>query len=260
MPAGNKTKKESFKSDSLDGALLFLLLSKRIGGHPDDFSAAEIQQNPLCGFEKYSANTFKRSAQTVANRVKKFEEKGTGLTKQFKELLKQAFDKHSELFDNEEEDDEDYTFQEDLDEVSLSDQLQDPRFDASTDSASNQPPIDTSNVLSNSRRSQAKKAPEKKKVLEKKATTKAPKEPPIATKPMATNNSPNNIPGVKSLTKCCDGRCCGRMTLSSDFNDATRFYVSLCGTKVMSKTPAIGDNHPMNNECKDLLPETWLCR
>ena len=54
----------------------------------------------------------------------------------------------------------------------------------------------------------------------------------------------NNIPGVKSLVKYCDGRYCGRMVLSSDFSDDTKFYVSKCGTKVIKKTPKFDKNHP----------------
>ena len=51
------TKKEAWKTESFDGAFLFLLLHKRIAGHPDNYSAAEIQANPDYPFGKYPAQT-----------------------------------------------------------------------------------------------------------------------------------------------------------------------------------------------------------
>jgi len=131
----NSKKKQAWKSDSVEGALLFLLFHKRVF-NPDDFSAAEIQQDPLFGFDKFSATTFKRSAQTLANRVKKFEEKnGSGLTKAFKGLIKQAQETHSELLDTVEDDEAEYQDLDGEDDIShvskaedkdsLSDPLQD---------------------------------------------------------------------------------------------------------------------------------------
>ena len=55
MPSNdNKKKKLAWKSDSIEGALLFLLFHKRIF-NPNDFSASEIQQDPLYEFEKFSS-------------------------------------------------------------------------------------------------------------------------------------------------------------------------------------------------------------
>ena len=84
----DSAKKPAWKSESFDGALLFLLFHKRQKGfNPDDFSAAEIHQHPEFGFDRYSSQNFKRNCQTIANWVKKFEEKGTGLTKTFKKIV-----------------------------------------------------------------------------------------------------------------------------------------------------------------------------
>jgi len=114
--SNTNSKKEQWKTESFDGALLFLLLHKRIGGHPDDFSASELQANPLYGFDKYTSQTFKRNSQTVVNKVKKFEEKQTGLTKAFKTFIKKVQTEWAELFegnsDNDEED-EDFNPEED---------------------------------------------------------------------------------------------------------------------------------------------------
>jgi hypothetical protein len=133
--------KEVWKSDSLAGAFLFLLFHKRLV-HPDDFSPAELQQHPDYPFQKYSAQTFKRNCQTIANRTKKFEEMGTGLTDAFKKCIGAVLEDKAELFGKETEDefDEDYEDEkeEDLeedsklvDEESLSNDIQDPRFDPS---------------------------------------------------------------------------------------------------------------------------------
>ena len=137
----SSVKKKAWKTDSFDGALLFLLFHKRIIGHPDNYSAAEIQAHPSFGFNEYSAQTFKRNSQTVANKVKKFEDNGTGLTQEFKEILCEVLRSKPELFPDIDEDlfDDDYKDEdkeEDLthiskceEEVSLSDPLQDPRFE-----------------------------------------------------------------------------------------------------------------------------------
>ena len=102
--------KKAWKSDSYDGALLFLLLHKRIVGDPDDYSAAELQAHPSFNFDQYPAQTFKRNSQTVANRVKKFETKGTGLSKDFKAFLSEVLKDKPDLFTDIDEDqfDEDY--------------------------------------------------------------------------------------------------------------------------------------------------------
>ena len=151
MSSNNNKKKLAWKSDSIEGALLFLLFYKEIF-NPDNFSAAEIEQDPLYGFEKFLATTFKRSAQTIANRVKKFEEKnGAGLTAAFKGHLKDVLDKYSEVLKTEEEDGDYQDKGEDNishiskaeDEASLSDPLQDSRFTSNTE----HPPIDTANIL-----------------------------------------------------------------------------------------------------------------
>ena len=149
--------KKAWKTDSYDGALLFLLLHKRVAEDPDDFSASEIQQNPLFEFDKYSAQTFKRNCQTVANKVKKFEKNGTGLTKKFKEFCRQVLEDWKKFFAKADKDppfDKDYTEEkeeEDLTYISkaenentLSYPLQDQKFHPTPDSE--QPPIDTSNI------------------------------------------------------------------------------------------------------------------
>jgi hypothetical protein len=76
-----------------------LLFYKRIAGDPDNFSPSEIQQNPLFEFNKYPAQTFKRNCQTVANKVKKFESHGTGLTKEFKGLCQEVLEDWKEFFE-----------------------------------------------------------------------------------------------------------------------------------------------------------------
>ena len=93
------TKKEAWKTESFDGAFLFLLLHKRIAGHPDNYSAAEIQANPDYPFGKYPAQTFKRSCQTVAKKVKQFESKKTGITKGFKRHLAEVLKEKEEYFE-----------------------------------------------------------------------------------------------------------------------------------------------------------------
>ena len=92
--------KEAWKSDSLDGALLFLLFHKRLV-HPDDFNPAELQQHPNSPFRKYSGQTFKRNCQTIANRTTEFEEKGTGLTDAFKKCIGAVLEDKPELFGKE---------------------------------------------------------------------------------------------------------------------------------------------------------------
>ncbi len=56
--SNEKKTKAAWKSDSNDGAFLFLLFHKRIE-HPDDFSPLELQASPEYTFDKYSNQTFK---------------------------------------------------------------------------------------------------------------------------------------------------------------------------------------------------------
>ena len=150
------TKKETWKSESCDGAFLFLLLHKRICGAPDDFSASETQNNPDFDFLKYTAQTFKRGVQAIANKVKKFEEKNTGLNAAFKSFLAEVLEDKSDYFEaqgeKEEDNDEDFLPEdvEDLthisaDDISESDLLQDKRFEVAV--PNQQSPIDTNNII-----------------------------------------------------------------------------------------------------------------
>jgi hypothetical protein len=99
--------KEVWKSDSVDGALLFLCFHDnphRIF-HPDDFSASEIFNHPLLPFTgKYSNKNFRTYCQTAANRVKRFEKDGTGLSKQFKEYIEEARTTYSDILTQLQED------------------------------------------------------------------------------------------------------------------------------------------------------------
>jgi hypothetical protein len=165
--------KEAWKSDSLDGAFLFLLFHKRLE-HPDDFSPSELQEHPDYPFRKYSAQTFKRNCQTIANRTKKFEEKGTGLTDAFKKFIGAVLEDKPDMFGKETEDefDDDYKDEEEedleedsklVDEESLSDHIQDPRFDPMPPT---QPPIAEENITHNDKPRERKKPDEKKKPAE----------------------------------------------------------------------------------------------
>ena len=211
----NSKKKQAWKSDSVEGALLFLLIHKRICGDPDDFSASEIQNNPLYGFDSYSAQTFKRSCQTIANRVKKFEEKGTGLSKHFKEHIKEAKEKYSHLLVREEEEDGDYKDEEEeddlshisqgVDEDSVSDDLQDERFDTGPKA---QPPVDKKNIISTSRRSGKKETPEempRKSEAKKESATAKPDENPYS---YVVPYSDGRLIGVHQLVSGWDGSFC----------------------------------------------------
>jgi hypothetical protein len=142
--------------------------------HPDDFSPSELQQHPDYPFQKYSGATFKRNCQTIANRTKKFEEKGTGLTDAFKKYIGAVLEDKAELFGKETEDefDEDYEDEEEedleehsklVDEESLSDNIQDPRFDPMPPT---QPPIAKENITPDDKPREKKKPVEKKKPAE----------------------------------------------------------------------------------------------
>jgi hypothetical protein len=174
------TEKEAWKSDSLDGAFLFLLFHKRLE-HPDDFSPSELQEHPDYPFRKYSAQTFKRNCQTIANRTKKFEEKGTGLTDAFKKFIGAVLEDQPKLFGTETEDefDDDYKDEEEedleedsklVDEEPLSDNIQDLRFDPSPPT---QPPIANENITPNDKPREKKKPAKKKKPAEKEKPAKS---------------------------------------------------------------------------------------
>ena len=224
--------KETWKSDSYDGAFLFLLLHKRVVGTPDDFSASELQDNTALGFDKYNTQTFKRNTQTIANRVKKFEQKGTGLTKHFKELLAQVLKDKPDLFPENEEDefDEDYKDEkeeEDLshvseDEESISDHLQDPQLNKKGNKRQEQPPVDKVNILPTSRRSQKKDSP-----CSTKKTTK-----PETTKPETTTM--NESDPFSYLETSADGRLIGVIKLAAGW-DGT-FVIGDDRKSVMMKT------------------------
>lgn len=213
-------KKEAWKTDSFDGALLFLLLLTRIGGHPDDFSASQIQENPLYDFNKYSSQTFKRNSQTIANKVKKYEDKGTGLSEEFKRFIGKVLKEKADIFDgcevkNFDEDDdkgEDYNPNEDdddithisnvVDEESLSDLVQDNRFNTNPNP---QPPIDTANICVGNRT--------RKPTIKESAQKKEPK--PMSSGVTTTNNTPKT---GSYLLDYADGRIIGVYPLPSGWD------------------------------------------
>ena len=104
-----------WKSDSVDGAFLFVLFIERIF-HPNSFSAAEIFEHPLLHpiFKNYSKRNFGTYCTTAANRCIKYERTGTGLSRAYKEFIADARKKYSYLIeqltgaaDNQEEEDDD---------------------------------------------------------------------------------------------------------------------------------------------------------
>jgi hypothetical protein len=113
-------KKQAWKAESEEAALLFNLFQERVF-HPDSYSAAGIYRNedlnPIFG--KFDSKNFGRYCQTQANRVNRHEKYGTGLSLNFKRLVKKVREKHLDLlkklapwqeFENssdEEEDDDD---------------------------------------------------------------------------------------------------------------------------------------------------------
>jgi len=217
----SKPKKKAWKSESYDGAFLFLLLHKRLAGHPDDYSAAELQDHPEWGFDQYSTQNFKRNSQTIANKVKKFEEKGTGLTKRFKEFIAEVKKDKTDLFagvevgsEEEEQDDddegdedceddgeEDVSLSEDNEEASLSDPLQDPKLQKN---------------MKETRRSQSTKADKAKQ------STKA------------TKNLPREESPFDYLSASPDGRLVGITQLSSGWEGS--LVLSDDKMKVIKKT------------------------
>ena len=129
------SEKKTWKSDSIDGALLFLLFQYRVFDC-DSYSAAEIYRHPSLPFGSYSKKNFSTYCQTAANKAKKFRKNGTGLTAVFKEFVTEAKQKYSDLLqklreeDEEEKDDESYQGEEEEDipleaddDVSLSELL-----------------------------------------------------------------------------------------------------------------------------------------
>lgn len=83
------SKKKAWKSDSIDGALLYLLFHYQVF-NPDDYSAAEIYQHPKLPFKSYCKKNFNSYCQTIANRCLKFKRTQTGLSKVFKEQIVEA--------------------------------------------------------------------------------------------------------------------------------------------------------------------------
>ena len=150
----------SWKSDSVHGALLFILFIDRIF-HPHSFSAIEIFEHPLLHpiFKNYSNRGFQTYCTTAANRCIKFERTGTGLSRAYKEFIAEARGKYSDLIkkikgaagnheegseDCEDSDDETYTgeVEDDIaldpefeqESQPLSDQIQHPNLDSTTNS------------------------------------------------------------------------------------------------------------------------------
>ena len=91
-------KKQPWKAESEEAALLFNLFQERVF-HPDSYSAAGIYRNedlsPIFG--KFDNKNFARYCQTQANRVNRHEKYGTGLSLNFKRLVKKVRDKYSVL-------------------------------------------------------------------------------------------------------------------------------------------------------------------
>jgi len=151
--AAAASEKKQWRSDSVDGALLFILFQDRFY-HPDSYSAVEIYDNPLLPFQVYSRKNFKTYCQTIANRAKCYTKFGTGVSNVFKDNVKEAREKYSDLLQTlklklddgvEDEDDESYQpdGEEDLDfnpadfdeddTKSLSSLVQNARLDARHD-------------------------------------------------------------------------------------------------------------------------------
>ena len=145
----------NWKSDSVDGALLFILFIERIF-HPNSFSAIEIFEHPLLNpiLRNYSKRNFGTYCTTAANRCIKFERTGTGLSRAYKEHIAEARKQYSNLIerlkggagnqldDSEDSDDETFFAEEEEDialdpefeeeSQPLSDQIQHPNLGATT--------------------------------------------------------------------------------------------------------------------------------
>lgn len=147
---------KEWKSDSVDGALLFILFHERVF-HPNSFSSAEIFEHPDLNpiLQGYSKRKFPTYCTTAANRCIKFERTGTGLSRVFKEFIQDARGEYSDLIkklkedgqnnvleEEDDEDDESYRDEEeedvslhpDFDEESqpLSDRIQNPNLDVTS--------------------------------------------------------------------------------------------------------------------------------
>ena len=89
-------RKQKWNSDSLDGALLFLIFHKRLY-HPDSYSSSEIYHEERFPFkEKYNAKNFRTYCQTAANRAKKFKRHGN-LSGDFLGIVKEAKKKFADV-------------------------------------------------------------------------------------------------------------------------------------------------------------------
>ncbi|KAL3910726.1 MAG: hypothetical protein SGARI_001982 [Bacillariaceae sp.] len=136
--------KQQWTSNSVDGALLYILFQDKYE-HPDNFSAAGIFQNPLFPFkDKYDSRKFNNYCHTAANRAKKFVEFGTGLSDTFKEFVAEARVKYADILEELSEEKDDDSFapgeggEEDIpfnleeydDELSLNGQIQNSRLDS----------------------------------------------------------------------------------------------------------------------------------
>lgn len=136
-------KKEAWKSDSIDGALLYILFQDQIE-HPDSFAAASIFHHPLLPYKgKYDGRNFRGYCQTAANKFKKFREFGTGLTDSFRKHIVEAREVYADVlkklkeeadddsFRPDGEEDEDYNPEDyEEEELSLNEQIQNARLDA----------------------------------------------------------------------------------------------------------------------------------
>lgn len=156
----NRTKKKSWSSESVDGALLFILFIERIF-HPNSYSASEIFHHRLLPFEKsYSSKSFASYCTTLSNKCIKYERTGTGLTKKLKESIKKARVQYADIlrllkegnatgYTSLEEDEEDPDYEEgdhkeedielsgaeEEDNVSLSDRFRNSPFEQNMPSA-----------------------------------------------------------------------------------------------------------------------------
>jgi hypothetical protein len=140
----SETKKKAWKSDSVDGALLFLLFHYEVF-NPNSYSAVEIYDHPQLPFDCYSKKAFTGYCQTLANRSIKFSRLGTGLTKLFKEKIEEAKTTYSDLlhtvsddFDPDDdftayapqEDEDDLPFEADTeDDLSLGETIRNKQFE-----------------------------------------------------------------------------------------------------------------------------------
>ena len=80
-------KKKAWKSDSEDGAFLFLLYHFRVY-HPNDYSAVEIYDHPDFPFkDNYAKKNFNTHCQTLSNRCNNYERRGNTLSRVFREFV-----------------------------------------------------------------------------------------------------------------------------------------------------------------------------